>query len=51
VNDIEKLIRTFEVGITRRGGVRCDVVMCARVATMLEELKERRSNDVYSDKR
>jgi hypothetical protein len=51
VNDIELLIKVFETGMMRRSGIRCDAVMCAMVAAMLEELKERRSNDVYSDKR
>jgi recombinational DNA repair protein (RecF pathway) len=51
LTDIELLIKVFETGMMRRSGIRCDMNMCARVAAMLEELKERRSNDVYSDKR
>lgn len=51
MTDIELLIKVFESGMKSRSGVRCDAMMCAMVAAMLEELKERRSNDVYSDKR
>jgi hypothetical protein len=40
LNDIESLIKVFEAGMKRRSGIRCDAVMCARVAAMLEELKE-----------
>jgi recombinational DNA repair protein (RecF pathway) len=51
VNDIELLIKVFETGMMRRSGIRCDMNMCARVAAMLEELKERRNGNVHSDKR
>jgi hypothetical protein len=51
LTDVELLIKVFEDGMKRRSGIRCDMSMCARVAAMLKELEERRSNDVYSDKR
>jgi hypothetical protein len=51
LTDVKLLIKVFEDGMKRRSGIRCDMSMCARVAAMLKELEERRSNDVYSDKR
>jgi hypothetical protein len=51
MTDIELLIKTFELGMMRRSGIRCDMSMCARVAAMLKELKEWRSSNVHSDKR
>jgi recombinational DNA repair protein (RecF pathway) len=38
--DIELLIKTFEIGMMRRSGIRCDMNMCARVASKLRELQE-----------
>jgi hypothetical protein len=40
VNDIELLIKVFEDGMKRRSGIRCDMNMCARVASKLKELQE-----------
>jgi recombinational DNA repair protein (RecF pathway) len=40
VNDIELLIKVFEMGMMRRSGIRCDMAMCARVAAMLKELEK-----------
>jgi hypothetical protein len=40
VNDIELLIKVFESGMKRRSGIRCDAVMCARVAEKLKELQK-----------
>jgi hypothetical protein len=43
--EIEKLIKAFEAGITRRGGVRCDAVMCAEVVELLKEFKELKNEE------
>ncbi len=45
MNDIELLIKVFETGMMRRSGIRCDMNMCARVASMLKELEERRAKN------
>jgi hypothetical protein len=39
LTDIELLIKVFESGMKRRSGIRCDAVMCARVAAMLKKLQ------------
>jgi hypothetical protein len=39
LTDLELLIKTFELGMMRRSGIRSDAVMCARVAAMLKELE------------
>ena len=40
MTDLELLIKTFELGMTRRSGIRCDAVMCAQVAAKLRELQK-----------
>lgn len=40
MTDIELLIKTFELGMMRRSGIRCDMSMCARVAEKLKELQK-----------
>lgn len=40
MTDLELLIKTFELGMMRRSGIRCDAVMCARVAEKLKELQK-----------
>jgi hypothetical protein len=42
LTDIELLIKVFESGMKRRSGIRCDAMMCARVAEKLRELQEMR---------
>jgi hypothetical protein len=49
--EIEKLMKLFQMGVIRRSGVRVNMVTCGEVMSALRELKMRRSNDVYSDKR
>lgn len=40
MTDLELLIKVFEDGMKRRSGIRCDMNMCARVASKLKELQE-----------
>lgn len=49
MNEIDKLVRTFEVGITRRGGIRCDAVMCTEVVELLRKLKELKESNGYGN--
>jgi phosphopantetheine adenylyltransferase len=47
VTDLELLIKTFEIGLTRRSGIRCDAVMCAQVSAKLRELQKRMENEKH----
>jgi phosphopantetheine adenylyltransferase len=45
LTDLELLIKTFELGMMRRSGIRCDAMMCAQVAAKLRELQKRMENE------
>jgi hypothetical protein len=43
--EIERLIRVFRPGVTRRNGIHCDAMTCSKVLVALRELKRRAKNE------